>query len=79
MAIVSGIFGHTFYNWSLKYIRTSIVSVALLGEPLASTFFAFVLPWINQIPSEFTILGGSIIIFGIYLTSRKVSIVKNYK
>jgi len=71
MAIISGIFGHTFYNWSLKYVRTSIVSVALLGEPLASTLFAYAIPWIHQVPSEYTILGGAIIIIGIYLTASK--------
>ena len=71
MAIISGIFGHTFYNWSLKYIRTSIVSVALLGEPLASTLFAYAIPWIHQVPSEYTILGGVVILIGIYMTASK--------
>jgi len=70
MAVVSGIFGHTFYNWVLKYIRTSIVSVALLGEPLGSTVFAIIIPWINQIPSEYTIVGGLIILLGIYMISK---------
>jgi len=70
MALVSGILGHTVYNWVLKYIRTSIVSVALLGEPLVSTIFAFLIPWINQVPSNFTIFGGIIILVGIYMTSR---------
>ena len=71
MAIISGIFGHTLYNWVLKYIRTSVVSVALLGEPLGSTLFAYALPWINQTPSNYTLIGGSIIIIGIYLTAKK--------
>lgn len=71
MAIISGIFGHTFYNWSLKYIRTSIVSVVLLGEPLASTLFAYAIPWIHQVPSEYTILGGAVILIGIYMTASK--------
>ena len=34
MALVSGIFGHTLYNWSLGHIRASVMSVALLGEPI---------------------------------------------
>lgn len=70
MAIVSGIFGHTFYNWSLKHVRTSLASVVLLGEPLGSTLLAFALPWIQQIPSRYTSIGGGIILLGIYLTSR---------
>ena len=79
MAIVSGIFGHTVYNWVLKYIRTSIVSVALLGEPLASTVFAIIIPWINQVPSIYTIFGGVIILSGIYMTAKSCTFKINLK
>lgn len=70
MAIVPGIFGHTLYNWSLKYVRASVASVSLLGEPLGSTVLAFALPWISQIPSPFTVVGGGCTLLGIYLASR---------
>lgn len=70
MAVVSGIFGHTLYNWSLGYIRASIMSVALLGEPIGSSLLAYVIPWIHQEPSFYTIIGGGIILMGIYLTAR---------
>jgi len=71
MAIISGIFGHTIYNWSLGKVRASVASVALLGEPIGSSLFAFILPWIHQIPSKFTLIGGGIIFVGIYLTTKK--------
>lgn len=71
MAIVAGLFGHTLYNWSLKHVRASVASVALLGEPLGSTFWAILIPSIAQIPSNYTIFGGGIILLGIYLTARK--------
>ena len=70
MAIVSGIFGHTLYNWSLEYVRASVASVVLLGEPLGSTLLAFAVPWIHQIPSQYTLVGGVIILLGVYFTSR---------
>jgi drug/metabolite transporter (DMT)-like permease len=70
MAVVSGIFGHTLYNWSLGHVRASLASVVLLGEPLGSTILAVIIPWINQIPSHYTIIGGAIILSGIYLTAR---------
>jgi drug/metabolite transporter (DMT)-like permease len=70
MALISGIFGHTLYNWTLAKVRASIASVALLGEPIGSSFFALIIPWINQIPSNYNILGGGIILSGIYLTTR---------
>jgi len=71
MAFISGILGHTLYNWTLKHIRASVASVALLGEPLGSTFLAFVIPRINQTPSNYTLIGGIIIISGIYLTAKR--------
>jgi drug/metabolite transporter (DMT)-like permease len=70
MAIVSGIFGHTLYNWSLGYIRASVMSVALLGEPIGASLLAYIIPWIHQEPSLYTIVGGGIILVGIYLTAR---------
>ena len=73
MAIVSGIFGHTLYNWSLGHIRASLASVALLGEPLGSTVLALILPWIQQVPSNYSIIGGVFILSGIYLTSKNKS------
>jgi drug/metabolite transporter (DMT)-like permease len=72
MAVVSGILGHTLYNWSLGYIRASIMSVALLGEPIGSSLLAYVIPWIHQEPSLYTIVGGCIILIGIYLTARTI-------
>lgn len=77
MAIFAGILGHTLYNWSLEYVRASIASVVLLGEPIGSSILAFVLPWISQIPSEYTIVGGFIILVGIFLTARKTMEVKS--
>ena len=71
MAIVSGVFGHTLYNWSLAEIRASVASVALLGEPIGSTLLAYVIPWIHQTPSFYTIIGGFFILLGIYLTCYK--------
>lgn len=71
MAVVAGIFGHTLYNWSLEHVRASLASVVLLGEPIGSSILAYALPWIQQTPSYYTIIGGAIILSGIYLTARK--------
>jgi drug/metabolite transporter (DMT)-like permease len=68
MAFISGILGHTLYNWALGHIKASVASVALLGEPIGSALLALVI--LNQIPPVFTLLGGAIILLGIYLTTR---------
>ncbi|MCK4758098.1 MAG: DMT family transporter [Thermoplasmata archaeon] len=71
MAAVPGILGHTLYNWSLKHVRASVVSVSLLGEPIGSTLLAFVL--LGEAPaSVLVIIGGGFTLVGIVMAARKV-------
>ncbi len=71
MAAIPGILGHTLYNWSLKHVRASVVSVSLLGEPIGSTLLALVL--LGESPtSVLVIIGGGLTLLGIMLTARKV-------
>jgi drug/metabolite transporter (DMT)-like permease len=71
LAIVPQLFGHSIFNWVLKYMPVSYVSVSLLGEPVASTLLAFLffqeqLGWIK--------IGGSLLILvGIWLTAVSTS------
>jgi drug/metabolite transporter (DMT)-like permease len=68
MAIGPGVLGHTVINWSLKHVESSVVSVSLLGEPVGSAILA---AWLlAEIPGLPTILGGAIVLTGIYVTSR---------
>ena len=43
LALVPQLLGHSIFNWSLKYIPVSLVSVTLLGEPVGSTILAYFL------------------------------------
>jgi len=79
MAVLAGMLGHTLYNWSLEYIRASLASVVLLGEPIGSSLLAYALPWINQVPSKYTVIGGGFILFGIYLTAKPIGFKKSKK
>ncbi|MEE9150358.1 MAG: DMT family transporter [Thermoplasmata archaeon] len=65
MAIIPTIFGHTLYNYALKYVKAQVISVSLLGEPIGASILAFVL--LNEVPPQFTIIGGFLILPGIYL------------
>ena len=68
MAIGPGIFGHTVINWALAHLESGIVSVSLLGEPVGSTLLAvLLLP--GEIPTPTTVVGGTVVLFGIYLTA----------
>lgn len=65
LAIVPTIGGHTVFNYLLKNVSASLISVAFLGEPLGASLLAWAI-W-GQIPSLFTLMGGCLVITGIYL------------
>ena len=59
------IFGHTVYNWALKYVSAPIVSVSLLGEPLGASILALI--FFGEIPTIMTVFGGVVTFVGILL------------
>ena len=68
MAVGPGLLGHTVVNWALAHVESSIVSVAFVGEPVGSTLLALLL--LGEVPGRLTLVGGAIVIGGIYLTAR---------
>ncbi len=69
IALVPMIFGHTLYNWALKYVSAPIVSVSLLGEPVGATILAYF--FLNEVPGTYAILGGVVTLTGILISSYK--------
>jgi len=67
IALVPMIFGHTLYNWALKYVPAPVVSVSLLGEPIGASILAFFL--LNEVPSAQVLVGGTVTLVGILLSS----------
>ncbi len=68
LALVSQIGGHTLYNWSLKYVTATVVSVTFVGEPILSAILAGLL--LNEIPSSLVAVGALAALLGIYLTAK---------
>jgi len=68
LAVVPMIFGHTVYNWALRYVKASVVSISLLGEPVGATILAFL--FLNEAPSTLALIGGGITLAGIYQCVR---------
>jgi len=67
MAVGPGVFGHTVLNWALGHLRSSVVSVSLLGEPVGSTLLALLL--LTEVPGPATVLGGAAVLVGIAVTA----------
>ncbi len=68
LAIVPQIIGHSSYNWALRYLSATLVAVMILGEPISATILAAVI--LKEIPTAAKIIGGLLILTGIYITSR---------
>ena len=69
IAIVPMIFGHTVYNWALRYVSAPIVSLSLLGEPVGASFLAYLL--LGELPNQLVILGGVVTLSGILLSAYR--------
>ena len=67
LALIPQLIGHSTYNWALRYMPASLVSITTLGEPIGSAILAFFL--LGESPSALTLLGGALILAGIYLAS----------
>jgi len=69
LAAVPQLIGHSIYNWALGYLPAAFVAVTTLGEPVGSAILAYFL--LSETPAQATIIGGILILVGIYLASRK--------
>ena len=68
LALVPQLIGHSTYNWALRYLPAALVSITTLGEPVGSAVLAYFI--LRETPTLLTILGGVLILAGIYLASR---------
>lgn len=68
LAVFPQLIGHSSFNYGLRYLSAAYISVALLGEPIGSTILAFVI--LKETPTMLEIVGGMIILAGIYLATR---------
>ncbi|MUV38491.1 putative transporter [Lentibacillus sp. JNUCC-1] len=73
LAIVPTFFGHTLFNWALKWLSTSTISMAIVFEPVGASILAYLI--LGEVITGAQLLGGSIVIFGLFLfilaTTRK--------
>lgn len=68
IAVVPMIFGHTVYNWALRYVEAPVVSISLLGEPVGATILAYIV--LHEVPTALTLIGGIVTLIGIYQCVR---------
>ncbi|MDQ1909096.1 DMT family transporter [Paenibacillus sp. GD4] len=65
LAVVPTLFGHYLFNWLLKYMSATSVSMSVLGEPVGATLLAFLL--LGEPVTWLQAAAGSLLIFGVWL------------
>jgi drug/metabolite transporter (DMT)-like permease len=68
LALVPQLLGHSALNWALGYLTAPAVAIAVLGEPVIATALAAV--FLREQPGPQRVLGGALILFGVYLALR---------
>jgi len=71
IALVPMIFGHTLYNWALRWISAPVVSISLLGEPVGASILAYFV--LSEAPGPLALVGGAVTLAGILVCSYKSS------
>ena len=71
LALGPMLLGHTGLNWALRYLPAYAVNVTLLGEPVGATILAALIPGIRETPGPITIVGGTLVLIGIFVTTRR--------
>ncbi len=67
LALIPGTIGHASFQYAMSRLKSALVSVSILGEPLLGALFAWLI--YSQYLSFLQIVGIFTILFGIYLAS----------
>ncbi len=72
LALVPQLLGHSAFNWALRHLPASVVSLHLLGEPVGSTLLA--LAFLGEVPSALTLVGSALVLAGLAWVSRATTL-----
>lgn len=65
LAIIPTFFGHTLFNWALKWLNASTITMGILFEPVGASVLAYFV--LGEMITWSQFLGGTIVIFGLML------------
>ena len=69
LALVPQLLGHSSLNFAVRLIPVTLVSVAILGEPVGATLLGYFI--LSEIPTTNEMVGGVLILSGIFLVLRR--------
>jgi drug/metabolite transporter (DMT)-like permease len=69
LALVPQLIGHSSFNWALRYLPATFVTITTLGEPIGSTILALFI--FQEVPTPLKLFGGVLILGGILAASKR--------
>ena len=69
LAVVPQLIGHSSLNWSLRFVSATLVTIAVLGEPVGATTLAYLI--LDEVPAWTEIGGAILILAGIFIAFRR--------
>jgi drug/metabolite transporter (DMT)-like permease len=73
LALVPQLLGHSALNWSLRFVPATMVTIAILGEPVGATILGFFI--LKEVPAIIELVGSALILAGIVIAfSKKTNI-----
>ena len=69
LAIISHVIGWLAINYSLGHLHAPIASVSLLSQPVITALLA--VPLLGEAISVFQVVGGALVLVGIYVVNRR--------
>src|SRR5699024_12763537 len=65
LAVIPTLLVHTIFNWALKWVSTSTISMSIVFEPICASILAYFI--LGEVVTASQWLGGTVVIFGLFL------------
>ncbi len=65
MALICQVTGHSIFNWALKRMKATIVTISVLGEPVGTSILVFLI--LGESPLKSEMAGGTLILTGLFI------------
>lgn len=74
LAIIPTVFGHALFNWLLKFVGATTISMSILGEPIGAILLAYLL--LGEPITLYHVIGGTLTLAGVFtfLRTKKLGV-----
>lgn len=67
MALIPQLIGHTSFNWAVRWVSPTLVTLTILAEPIGASLLGMMI--FGENPGGWVALGGSVIIAGVAIAA----------